>query len=128
MQNVHELPKDLPVHLDDGACDHLRGIALPSVALPSTGGRTIYPAQIPGWLVVYCYSLTGRPDQALPDSCGQIPGDRGGTPQSFSFRDHYRELQALNAQVFGLSTQITDYQQEAAERLLLPFALLGDSS
>jgi hypothetical protein len=70
MQNIHELPKDLPVPVDDGACDHLPGIALPSVALPSTGDRTVNPAQIPGWLVIYCYPMTGRPDQILPDGWG----------------------------------------------------------
>ncbi len=128
MQNIHELPKDLPVPVDDGACDHLPGVALPAVVLPSTGGRTVNPAQIPGWVVIYCYPMTGRPDRTLPDGWDQIPGARGCTPQSCSFRDHYRELQALNAQVFGLSTQTTDYQREAAERLHLPFELLSDSS
>jgi peroxiredoxin len=34
----------------------------------------------------------------------------------------------LNAQVFGLSTQTTEYQREAAGRLHLPFELLSDSS
>ena len=128
MQNLHELPKDLPVPVDDGACDHLPGTALPSMAIPSTRGRTVNPAQIPGWLVIYCYPMTGRSDQTLPDGWDQIPGARGCTPQSCSFRDHYRELQALNAQVFGLSTQTTEYQREAAERLHLPFELLSDSS
>jgi peroxiredoxin len=128
MQNIHELPKDLPVLVDDGACNHLTGIALPSVAMPSTGGQTVNPAQIPGWLVIYCYPMTGRPDQSLPDGWDQIPGARGCTPQSCSFRDHYRELQALNVQVFGLSTQTTEYQREAAERLHLPFELLSDGS
>ena len=128
MQNIHELPKDLPVPVDDGACDHLPGIALPSMAIPSTRGQTVNPAQIPGWLVIYCYPMTGRPDQSLPDGWDQIPGARGCTPQSCSFRDHYRELQALNVQVFGLSTQTTEYQREAAERLHLPFELLSDGS
>ena len=125
MQNIHELPKDLPVPVDDGACDHLPGVALPAVVLPSTGGRTVNPAQIPGWVVIYCYPMTGRPDRTLPDGWDQIPGARGCTPQSCSFRDHYREL---DAQVFGLSVQTTDYQREAAERLHLPFELLSDSS
>ena len=31
------------------------------------------------------------------------------------------------AQVFGLSTQPSDYQREAAQRLHLPFALLSDA-
>ena len=128
MQNIHELPKDLPVPVDDGACDHLPGTALPSMAIRSTRDRTVNPAQIPGWLVIYCYPMTGRPDQTLPDGWDQIPGARGCTPQSCSFRDHYRELRELNAQVFGLSTQTTEYQREAAERLHLPFELLSDSS
>jgi peroxiredoxin len=56
-----------------------------------------------------------------------IPGARGCTPQSCSFRDHFAELQALGVDhVFGLSTQDPDYQREAAERLHLPFAILSD--
>ena len=128
MQNIHELPKDLPIPLDDGACDHLPGTTLPSVVLPSTGGRTVNPAQIAGCVVIYCYPMTGRPDRSLPDGWDQIPGARGCTPQSCSFRDHYRELRALNAQVFGLSAQTADDQREAAERLKLPFELLSDAS
>jgi peroxiredoxin len=128
MQSFNELPKDLPVPVDDGACDHLQGMALPSVTLPSTAGWTVNPAAIPGWLVIYCYPMTGRPDRALPDGWDQIPGARGCTPQSCAFRDHYRELQALNAQVFGLSTQTTEYQREAAELLHLPFELVSDVS
>jgi len=31
------------------------------------------------------------------------------------------------AQLFGLSTQATDYQREAVERLHLPFAILSDA-
>ena len=56
-----------------------------------------------------------------------IPGARGCTPQSCSFRDHFAELKALGVdQLFGLSTQDPDYQREAAERLHLPFAILSD--
>jgi peroxiredoxin len=35
-------------------------------------------------------------------------------------------LQQLGTRVFGLSTQDTDYQREAVERLHLPFELLSD--
>jgi peroxiredoxin len=128
MQTIYELPKDLPVPVDDGACDHVPGMVLPSVVLPSTWGRTVNPAQISGWLVIYCYPMTGRPDRALPDGWDQIPGAKGCTPQSCSFREHYRELQAVNAKVFGLSTQTTEYQRGAAERLHLPFELVSDGS
>jgi peroxiredoxin len=62
----------------------------------------------------------------VPQGWNEIPGARGCTPQSCSFRDHYKELQDLGARVFGLSTQSTEYQREAVERLHLPFPLLSD--
>jgi peroxiredoxin len=124
--NIYQLPKDLPIPLDDGACNHLPGTQLPSAPLMSTAGRTVDLAEIPGRTVVYCYPRTGRPDQDLPLGWNEIPGARGCTPQSCAFRDHYQELQALGAAVFGLSTQDTYYQREAAERLHLPFPLLSD--
>jgi peroxiredoxin len=56
-----------------------------------------------------------------------IPGARGCTPQSCSFRDHFAELKTLDVNhLFGLSTQDPHYQREAAERLPLPFAILSD--
>lgn len=76
--------------------------------------------------VLYCYPRMGRPDQEPPQGWNEIPGARGCTPQSCAFRDHYRELRALGAGVFGLSTQGSDYQREAVERLHLPFELLSD--
>jgi len=124
--NLYELPKDLPVPIDDGACDHLAGMAMPSVPLRSTAGRRVDLSQLTGRTVVYCYPRTGQPDRDPPSGWNAIPGARGCTPQSCAFRDHYRELQALGAQVFGLSTQDTDYQREAVERLYLPFELLSD--
>lgn len=69
--------------------------------------------------------MTGQPDIPLSDGWDQIPGARGCTPQSCAFREH-QELTHLGARVFGLTTQSTDYQIEAAERLNLPFELLSD--
>jgi peroxiredoxin len=97
-----------------------------SVPLTSTTGEIVDLSALAGTTVVYCYPLTGRPGLALPEGWDDIPGARGCTPQSCAFRDHHADLQALNARVFGLSTQDTDYQREAAERLHLPFALLSD--
>jgi peroxiredoxin len=73
------------------------------------------------------YPMTGRPDVPLPDGWDGIPGARGCTPQSCTFRDHYSELRSLNTSVLGLSVQTTDYQKEARDRLHLPFELLSDS-
>ena len=126
--NVYELPKDLPVPQDDGACRHLAGMRLPQIALLSTAGRRVDISWLAGRTVVYIYPRTGRPDQELPTGWNAIPGARGCTPQSCAFRDHYEELKrAGSAQVFGLSTQDTAYQREAAERLHLPFELLSDA-
>jgi peroxiredoxin len=117
----------LPVPADDGAADHLPGMLLPSVPLMSTAGRSLDLSVLPGRTVVYCYPLTGRPGRNLPEGWDEIPGARGCTPQSCAFRDHHEELRALGARVFGLSTQDTDYQREAAGRLHLPFELLSDA-
>jgi peroxiredoxin len=124
--NLYELPKDLPIPIDDGACTHLRGVQLPSVPLISSTGRVVDLAKISGRTVVYCYPRTGRPDEDPPQGWNEIPGARGCTPQSCAFRDHYEELRALGAEVFGLSTQDSNYQREAIERLHLPFPLLSD--
>ncbi|HEX9686027.1 MAG TPA: peroxiredoxin [Burkholderiales bacterium] len=125
--NVYELPKDLPVPQDDGACAHLGGMKLPSVALPSTRGHAVNLSGLAGTTVIYIYPRTGRPDQEMLTGWNEIPGARGCTPQSCAFRDHYEELKRAGAaQVFGLSTQDTAYQREAAERLHLPFELLSD--
>jgi peroxiredoxin len=130
MMNTHfnELPKDLPVPLDDGAAAHLEGMSIANIALPSTDGGTVDLASLKGRFVIYVYPMTGRPGVPLPDGWDAIPGVRGCTPQSCSFRDHYRELSVLNTGVFGLSTQDTEYQREARDRLHLPFQLLSDSS
>jgi peroxiredoxin len=126
--NLYELPHDLPVPLDDGAGDHLMGMSLPAVPLASTAGRVVDLASFGGRTVVYCYPRTGRPDEEPPTGWNAIPGARGCTPQSCGFRDHYQDVQRLGARVFGLSTQDTDYQREAVERLHLPFELLSDAA
>ena len=132
--DLHSLPGDLPVPVDDGACDHLPGMAWPAVTLPSTSGGTVSlaaaAAEAP-WLVVYCYPRTGLPDQDPPGGLAAwdaIPGARGCTPQACAYRDHHAELRARGARVFGVSTQDTPYQREVVERLHLPYALLSDEA
>jgi peroxiredoxin len=128
MTSFTELPSDLPRPIDDGACDHLPGLAMPPLRLPSTAARLVdLGALDAARTVIYCYPRTGRPGEPLPDGWDLIPGARGCTPQSCSFRDHHRELADLGAEVYGLSTQTTDYQREMAERLHLPFSVLSDA-
>jgi peroxiredoxin len=125
--NLYKLPGGLPVPQDDGACDHLVGMRLPAVTLPGTHGSAVQMSTLPGWTIIFCYPRTGRPDQPSPTGWNDIPGARGCTPQSCAFRDHYEEMRQLGIDaVYGLSTQDTAYQKEAADRLHLPFALLSD--
>jgi peroxiredoxin len=127
--NVYQLPENLPVPQDDGACAHLAGMGVPTIALPSTQGGPVDLSTLPGRTVVYCYPRTGRPDEDPLPGWNAIPGARGCTPQSCSFRDHHTEMLALGIdRVFGLSAQDTAYQREAARRLNLPFALLSDET
>ena len=128
LHNPLELPDDLPVPVDDGAARHLTGMALPDVSLAATDGARVNLARLPGRTVVYIYPRTGRPGQAMPTGWNGIPGARGCTPQSCSFRDHFDELRALGVrQLYGLSTQDSDYQREVVERLHLPFVILSDA-
>ena len=126
-EDLYGLPLYLPVPVDDGACAHLPGMVLPAVPLPATDGSIVDLAGLSGRTIVYAYPRTGLPDQDSPAGWDEIPGARGCTPQSCAFRDHHAELRALGARVYGLSTQDTAYQQEAVERLHLPFPLLSDA-
>jgi peroxiredoxin len=122
-----QLPTGLPVPRDDGGAAHLQGMRLDGIVLPSPSGRSVDLGAEPGLVVVYCYPMTGRPGTPLPDGWDEIPGARGCTPQACAFRDHAAELAALNARVYGVSTQSPAAQREAAVRLDLPFELLSDA-
>jgi len=122
------LPPGIPVPQDDGAARHLTGMKLPDLALPATRGGAINLALLAGRSVLYIYPRTGVPGVDLPPGWDDIPGARGCTPQSCGFRDHFAELKTLGvSHLFGLSTQDTDYQREAAERLHLQFVILSDA-
>jgi peroxiredoxin len=125
--NPSFLPPDIPVPKDDGRARHLTGLKLPSVTLPATSGEPVNLGKLKGRTVLYVYPRTGVPGVDPPPGWDMIPGARGCTPQSCGFRDHFAELKKLGvAHVYGLSTQNTAYQREAAERLHLPFPILSD--
>ncbi len=127
MKNLLELPPNLPVPVDDGACVHLEGGRLPAVALPATSGREVDLSLEQGTVVVYFFPMIGRPDSPPMVGWNEIPGARGCTPQSCAFRDAHADLRALGAKVYGVSAQSPEDQQEAVGRLHLPFELLSDA-
>jgi len=127
-RNLLVLPDDLPVPEDDGACAHLEGADMPAIALASTLGAKINIGLESGISVVYFYPTTGRPDAPPMIGWNEIPGARGCTPQSCSFRDHHADLLKSGAKVYGVSSQSSEDQKEAVQRLHLPFELLSDSN
>jgi peroxiredoxin len=120
----------IPAPEDDGGARHLRGFAVPDVALTATDGSQVSLAKLPGRVVVFAYPRTGVPGEISPVADWDlIPGARGCTPQACAFRDLHQDLIAAGvAHVYGLSTQDTAYQREAAERLHLPFPILSDAT
>ena len=126
-----DLPGDLPVPEDDGAAAQLAGRVLPPLVLRATAGAPVNLSALgspPGRprAVLYVYPRTGQPGVPLPPGWDEIPGARGCTPESCGFRDAHQDLAGLGADVYGLSSQDTEYQAELAERLGLPFPVLSD--
>jgi peroxiredoxin/DNA-binding transcriptional MerR regulator len=128
MTDYTTLPDNLPVPQDDGAADHLPGMNLPPLKLPTSDGKVVDLANLgPGRTIIYLYPLTGRPGTDLPDGWDAIPGARGCSTEACAFRDHFEDLHTAGAaRVFGLSTQDTEYQAEVVNRLHLPFTMLSD--
>jgi len=118
----------IPAPTDDGGASHLAGMKIPSVSLRATTDEAIDLSELNGRTVVFAYPRTGEPGKvSLVDDWDMIPGARGCTPQTCSFRDLFAELKAAGAaHVFGLSTQSPEYQAEMAARLHLPFPVLSD--
>ena len=100
MNSYKTMPDNLPRPIDDGACDHLIGMKLPNIELIATNGSLVNLSSHSRKTVIYCYPMTGKPAVPLPDGWDEIPGARGCTPQSCSFRDHHAELSTLEADVF----------------------------
>jgi peroxiredoxin len=116
------LPPDLPVPEDDGAADHLPGMAISSLVLDSSSG----PVDVAHFTVLYVYPRTGKPGISPLPGWDDVPGARGCTPQSCAFRDHAAELAGLGATVAGLSAQTLDDQVEFAERNHMPYPVIAD--
>jgi peroxiredoxin len=122
----YALPAGLPVPVDDGAADHLPGMAMPDVVLPSSMGQVSLPDLAAERLVLYVYPQTGPEDKPIASGWDELPGARGCTPQSCGFRDHAAELAAFSARVAGVSSQPLAEQEEFAARTKMPFPIISD--
>ena len=127
MKDLYQLPDDLPVPIDDGACDHLLDARIPSVLLKGVSGDTVNIGEVQGKFVLFSYPMNGQPDALPGPDWSEIPGARGCTPQSCSYRDQHGDFLRSGCKVFGISSQPIEEQKEAFKRLHLPFELLNDS-
>jgi peroxiredoxin len=126
-KDLHQVPPDLPVPVDDGAASHLEGMTMPRLELPTTDGfGTDLAKAARDRLVLYIYPRTGVPGEEPIQGWDEIPGARGCTPQACAFRDHFGEIAVLGARVIGLSVQSTAEQLEFAQRVGLPYPLASD--
>jgi len=117
-----------PAPSDDDGARHLKeGFTLPDIPLAATRGEPVSLARRTGTSVVFIYTWTGRPGLANPPGWDDIPGAHGSTPEAEGFRNLYSGFTDSDAEVFGLSSQPSDWQRELAERLDLPFVLLSDA-
>lgn len=122
-------PANLPVPVDDGACNHLTNMSVPSVKLPPTSApdKLVDVSKLEGLSIIFCYPRTGTAEEKVPPEWDSIPGARGCTPQACGFRDNLPDLKKYGVKnIFGISTQDTPYQQEVRERVHLPYDLLSD--
>ena len=124
--SLYQLPHDLPVPVDDGACAHLEGTTVPVLELESTLGPLDLASFGAERAVLYVYPRTGQPGREVPAEWDAIPGARGCTPQSCGFRDHREELRRLGVRLAGLSAQTLEEQIELSERLGLLHPVLAD--
>jgi peroxiredoxin len=117
----------IPAPKGEENLSHLNNYTIKQVKLKSTDDKLVELSEIKGLTIIYIYPMTGQPDKPLPDNWDNIPGARGCTPQSCSFRDNFSQLKKLNVDnIFGLSTQNNQYQKEMVKRLSLPYQILSD--
>ena len=73
-----------------------------------------------------------RSQQPITCSCSPAHSLQAGrfytgcTPQACSYKAKHSELVKQGIHLYGVSSQATDYQSEAAQRLQLPYPLLSD--
>ena len=117
----------IPAPKNEENLSHLNNYHIKRIKLRSTNNKLVNLSDLRGLTIIYIYPMTGQPDKSLPDNWDNIPGARGCTPQSCSFRDNFNELKKLNiSNIFGLSTQTSEYQREMVQRLKLPYEVLSD--
>ncbi|MCB5166843.1 winged helix-turn-helix transcriptional regulator [Streptomyces bambusae] len=105
----------------------LPGTRLPELLLPDQDGRLRDPVADTAHTVLYCFPGAYARVESYPPGWGAIPGTRGCTLESGTYRDRLAEFTAAGATVAGVSTQRPDEQREFALTEGLGFGLFSDA-
>ncbi|MCC0098833.1 winged helix-turn-helix transcriptional regulator [Streptomyces flavotricini] len=105
----------------------LRGTRLPELVLPDRFGEVRDPVAHTPFTVLYCFPGAYARAESYPPGWAGIPGAKGCTFESCTYRDQLAEFAAAGATVHGVSTQRPDEQREFAEAEGLRFPLLSDA-
>ncbi|MFE5535677.1 winged helix-turn-helix transcriptional regulator, partial [Streptomyces sp. NPDC056519] len=105
----------------------LRGTRLPELVLADRFGELRDPVADTPFTVLYCFPGAYARAESYPPGWAGIPGAKGCTFESCTYRDQLAEFTAAGATVHGVSTQRPDEQREFAEAEELRFPLLSDA-
>ncbi|WP_328297986.1 winged helix-turn-helix transcriptional regulator [Streptomyces sp. NBC_00435] len=105
----------------------LRGTRLPELSLPDRFGELRDPVADTPFTVLYCFPGAYARAESYPPGWAGIPGARGCTLESCTYRDQLAQFTAAGATVHGVSTQRPDEQREFAQAEGLRFPLLSDA-
>ena len=128
-EDLTKLPNDLPKPDNDGACDHLLGMMVPSITLPSTKGDSLDVCNSDmSFAVMYFFPMMAVPEKSLPEGWNDVPGARGCTPQNITISHHIQDLQKYDAKTFGISTQPIEELTMLSNLRKFSQPLISDSS
>ncbi|MEU5090056.1 winged helix-turn-helix transcriptional regulator [Streptomyces sp. NPDC021356] len=107
----------------------LVGRGLPPLELAGPGGVPVDPVSADrAWTVLYCFPGAYAPGgHDYPPGWGGIPGTRGCTLESCTYRDRMADFAERDARVHGVSTQRPDQLAAFAEHERIAFPLLSDA-
>jgi DNA-binding HxlR family transcriptional regulator/peroxiredoxin len=106
----------------------LVGAVLPQLTLAGSDDAPVDPVSSNPWTVLYCFPGAYAPgDNGYPPGWTSIPGTRGCTLESCTYRDRLADFTARGAAVFGVSTQRPDQLASFAAHENIEFPLLSDS-
>ncbi|MEV3929601.1 MULTISPECIES: winged helix-turn-helix transcriptional regulator [unclassified Streptomyces] len=105
----------------------LVGTRLPALELLDDGGASRDPVAGTPYTVLYCFPGAYARGDAYPPGWAAIPGARGCTLESCTYRDRLADFTEAGATVHGVSTQRPDEQRAFAEKEGLRFPLLSDA-